>query len=71
MAIGPIPWSAVMSWCARHGVDDADEMWEIICVVDQRYRDLLDKRSERKAKTTTASPPPPARPSAPARGRRR
>lgn len=43
MAPGPIPWSAVMSWCDREGLDDdvTELLWVVVHGHDVDYLNAL------------------------------
>ena len=51
MDLGPVPWSAAMDWCDRHGLDaqGARVVWSVI-----RRIDLADR--ERRTRPAPGSP---------------
>jgi hypothetical protein len=47
MDVGPVPWSVVDRWAARHGVSDFDALW----TVTQRLDDVwMEWRREQRKK---------------------
>lgn len=48
MTVGPIPWSKVCAWAARHGLDaDGEELlWEVIRGLDVDFLNGLAKKTK-------------------------
>jgi hypothetical protein len=67
MAAGPIPWTAIVTWCRWHRLD-RDNAALVVTVIRQLDNDMAAAENARRAFEAArggANPPPPV-----ARGRR-
>jgi hypothetical protein len=58
MGVGPIPWTAMDRYAARHAIDDPDdfdEFVELITAMDQAYLHHCPTEQDRQAKAAKSS----------------
>jgi len=58
MGVGPVPWTAMDRYAARHAIDDPDdfdEFVELITAMDQAYLDHCRTEQDRQAKASKSA----------------
>ena len=54
MSLGPIPWRAIVAWCDRYRVTDAEEIIELVQCIDVEWLTDADKRPRPSANPPAA-----------------